>query len=545
MTCHVQQASNDLLATLSSLLSTFQSNLVDVSGQLNQLQSASTAIDTRLARRQALATPLASLVDAIAIPPDLIHVIRNTTPSAAWIPVIETLDAKILAVRSRGKVKAAHQVGMVVEGLKAHAVVSIRAFLLALIRPLRATVETNIQSVQFDSLLKYTTLFTFLSRHAPRAAEEVQRAYVVSARAYYETTFRRYTRSLATIKARTSKNASSTDAEHESSNTSAIVQRLEYAHIDSTGGPVMLGHQSEDKSFCPPVEAIFRSILLVVLDNASAEFTFIVKFFGPSVDAPTNAQRAATAVSTPNPRDKQLGFLDRTHSMTSIHSTGADSTAPPASSTGKTDYAVDTFAAEGAPPSSTTAQGSSFPTNSTLRQLEPIFTSTMSSALEYVQDLITTSLLDSFASVMTASSSLTSSMSSVPPPLQPTLALLTMIRTTDHAMTEAGQRGCTPIEPFLHVVLQSIWPIFQKNLDAHVESVKRLADQAEAAAGRGPTSSFASGRALVAGMASMLASGGGKLSDETVRRTCRRYAELVLFIVVLSPDEDELMVWNS
>ena len=49
-------------------------------------------------------------------------------------------------------------------------------------------------------LLKYRPLFQFLHRHAPKVAEEVQRAYVVSARAYYETCFRRYARSLGLVK---------------------------------------------------------------------------------------------------------------------------------------------------------------------------------------------------------------------------------------------------------------------------------------------------------------------------------------------------------
>lgn len=80
------------------------------------------------------------------------------------------------------------------------AIVSIRLFLLSLIRPIRASVRTNIQVVQSTTLLKYRSLFRFLRRQAPKAADEVQRAYVVSARAYYETCFRRYARSLGVIR---------------------------------------------------------------------------------------------------------------------------------------------------------------------------------------------------------------------------------------------------------------------------------------------------------------------------------------------------------
>lgn len=40
----------------------------------------------------------------------------------------------------------------------------------------------------------------FLQRQAPKVAAEIQRAYVVNARSYYETSFRRYVRALSTIK---------------------------------------------------------------------------------------------------------------------------------------------------------------------------------------------------------------------------------------------------------------------------------------------------------------------------------------------------------
>ena len=41
----------------------------------------------------------------------------------------------------------------------------------------------------------------FLQHHALDVAQEVQRSYVGAARVYYETGFRRYTRSLGVLKA--------------------------------------------------------------------------------------------------------------------------------------------------------------------------------------------------------------------------------------------------------------------------------------------------------------------------------------------------------
>jgi hypothetical protein len=63
--------------------------------------------------------PLQSLINSLVIPPDLIYLIRDTAPSEKWIPAVAQLEEKIWAVRSQGRVRASHEVGMVVEGLKA------------------------------------------------------------------------------------------------------------------------------------------------------------------------------------------------------------------------------------------------------------------------------------------------------------------------------------------------------------------------------------------------------------------------------------------
>ena len=78
----------------------------------------------------------------------------------------------------------------------------LRAFFLALFQPIRTSVTTNMQVVQTSILLKYRSLFGFLQRQAANIAQEVQSAYVTATRTYYETGFRRYSRSLGWIKVR-------------------------------------------------------------------------------------------------------------------------------------------------------------------------------------------------------------------------------------------------------------------------------------------------------------------------------------------------------
>ena len=59
---------------------------------------------------------------------------------------------------------------------------------------------TNMQVLQTSILLKYKSLYEFLQNHAEDVAKEVERSYIIAARVYYETGFRRYIRSLGWIK---------------------------------------------------------------------------------------------------------------------------------------------------------------------------------------------------------------------------------------------------------------------------------------------------------------------------------------------------------
>jgi hypothetical protein len=76
----------------------------------------------------------------------------------------------------------------------------IRIFFVAILKPIRSSMTTNMQVIQTSVLLKYRPLYTFLQRRAPNVALEFQKSYIAAARVYYETGFRRYTRSLSWIK---------------------------------------------------------------------------------------------------------------------------------------------------------------------------------------------------------------------------------------------------------------------------------------------------------------------------------------------------------
>jgi hypothetical protein len=63
-------------------------------------------------------------------------------------------------------------------------------------------------------------------------------------------------------------------------------------------------------------------------------------------------------------------------------------------------------------------------------------------------------------------------------PAPPLIPLLTMIRLNENVYLEAERRSCGPLETFLLGQRLAMWPLFQKDMGAQVDSLKKLADNA-------------------------------------------------------------------
>ena len=208
-----------------------------------------------------------------------------------------------------------------------------------------------------------------------------------------------------------------------------------------------------------PLEALLRSLSLVLLDNASAEFTFIVRFFArpqASPDRPT-ASRQQSRASAVDARSE----------------VGSRAGRPPVP--GPTDD---------------------------LKDAERIWHEIFDSAMEYINTFFETHIVTS------------------PPPAIP---LLTMIRLNDRLLGICDSRGTIPLEAFLQRQKLAMWPIFRKEMDAHVDGLKKLADVAE-------------------GKGSLFGSKGVK--DGAVRQAATKYASLFSSVCALSEEADEAMVFS-
>ncbi|KAG8912034.1 hypothetical protein FRC01_005334, partial [Tulasnella sp. 417] len=269
--------------------------------QISDLQGRSKEFEARLQGRKRIERPLSQLLSDLSISPDLVTTILDTPVSESWIPVIEEFQQKLQSIKVRSRVKAARDLTELVEGLRIAAATKIRAFFQAAMQPIRTSISTNMHVLQSSVFLKYAPLYAFLQRHAKSVAQELQRAYIGCAKLYYETGFRRYTRSLGYIKARTiEKPVLIGNVTNETGIPGPFVdtERLVFAKLEGSG--TTLAYMADDKVHKEPMESLFRSMLVVLLDNACAEYLFIVKFFREPADLPV-------VPPSPMPRSPQPG----------------------------------------------------------------------------------------------------------------------------------------------------------------------------------------------------------------------------------------------
>ncbi|KIM90943.1 hypothetical protein PILCRDRAFT_811444 [Piloderma croceum F 1598] len=475
------QTSVNLLDSLESFLSTFQKDLSAVSGQISELQDRSKDIDNRLRGRRRIEKPLSSLLSDVTIPPALATLILDTDVSEPWISAIGDFEQRLDTLRVRSRVKAARDLGEVAEGLRIVTATKLRAFFLALLEPIRTSVTTNMQVLQTSIILKYKPLFVFLQRQAANVAQEVQSAYMGVARTYYETGFRRYSRSLGWIKARATEKVENivSGAGENDKDFVFDLDRLAYGKIDGPG--VTLAFQADDKAHKEPIEALFRSLFLVLMDNVTAEYSFVTSFF--SREAPTlslSSKEYNDLMLSPTATVKG-GFDERSTIKSEI---GGHMPRARSDSIAKSVY---------------TPQGANVKMERA--PLDAIWKQIMDPVLEYCQTFVKSAL----------------------DPIPPVVALLTMIRLTEDVIAEVQKRGCPPMESYIFGIRLQMWPVFQKAITEHVEALKKLAE--------GTGSSYFS-RSVAT-------------TDAFVSSICNRYIVLFNSFVALTDQEDETMIFSN
>ncbi|PWZ00705.1 hypothetical protein BCV70DRAFT_199972 [Testicularia cyperi] len=385
--------SKQLLGSLESFLSTFQTDLSALSTHIEALQTTSQGIDARLDSRRHVEADLATFLSSIALSPRIVDLFFETEPETRpdlWNKAVKQLE-KVLEATSPGAAaagtdaqgpdditssQAVQEVRQVAESSKHVVSAKLRNFLIAPHAAIKASVTTNVQVLQTSVLLKHhRPLYGFLARQNPRVAIDVQRSYVGAARLYFETAFRRYARSLGLARKRWAEpsgtgsivdprsssygaagsgavptsmaglqasmssitkgaglgflsggGAASSGPGTGPATPSAISRvtsqdggsaaglsdneamnsafsdpwifhpaRIQYSKLE--GPATVLGYMADDPAFKACPENLFRSLSLVLLDNACSEYTFLVRFF-ENAAAPAEAEEDGATGTT-------------------------------------------------------------------------------------------------------------------------------------------------------------------------------------------------------------------------------------------------------
>ncbi|KAM0793560.1 hypothetical protein ACM66B_000996 [Microbotryomycetes sp. NB124-2] len=554
------EASASLLTDLAAFLATFQSDLSNVSTHISDLQGRSKTIEGRLDARRAVERTLHPFLESITISPSLINTIMDTDVDEAWITAVPELDAKLGAIRSGPRVEGRRNLDNVAEALRLRATSRILSFLVNQLKPFTLSVSPSLQQLHAQ-LLPYKPLFDFLRRHSTRQAHDVQKAYSNTVRWYYETAFRRYVRLLEKIRiggvgggeviglvnqgvdsslALLSKQRSPAvgTSETGASRYSAPAQTaLEHAHMN--GKPVINATTSFARDNRPAPEVLFRSLALVLADNARAEYSFVNAFFGShsALDVPGTPSH----LSTLSERDSSswtlggAGAVRRTQDgggggharMTSGDQTDLLSPRHPAESESGRTSVTGSVRPD--------ANGVSVQRNrSSQTAVDSVWKSVMEPAQEYASNFAT-ALLESttpspnpisLLSMIRLNEAILSVLVSptanalTPRPDQPTLS--------QQPSQSSSEGACPPMENFLVALRMQLYPSFAKSMNVQVDSLRKI---------NGSTASSSSGLFAVGGK--------GSVKDSVVQVIVKRYAEMFDVFIRLSEVGDEDMVFSG
>lgn len=115
-----------------------------------------------------------------------------------------------------------------------------------------------------------------------------------------------------------------------------------------------------------------------------------------------------------------------------------------------------------------------------------------------------------------------------------------MIRLTEDIMAELQKRNCGPLENFVFSIRLQMWPVFQKAMGEHIESVKRLAEGTSASLFRRgtPTTDL-----IVANVGCYVLQSAPMLMS--VAQVCKRYIVFFNSFIALTDQAEETMIFSK
>jgi aromatic ring-cleaving dioxygenase len=176
-TLHKQiQEFDRVLAGMQDVLSGFQNQLGNISGEINSLQEQSVKMNQKLKNRKIAKGQLGEFIEAVVLPPDFIKSIYTMdVTNEGYGNLLNMLSKKRIQLSKLVQSKASAEAAPNLNELTLEAVAKVYKFLQDLIVELQ-TPKTNIQIKQ-SYLRKYRPLMQFLDEQDPKTALEIRNNY--------------------------------------------------------------------------------------------------------------------------------------------------------------------------------------------------------------------------------------------------------------------------------------------------------------------------------------------------------------------------------
>lgn len=289
---------DDVSRSVEMYLNDFSNELGAVSAEIETLQTRSTQLNAMLENRRNVERLLGPAVEEISISPKAVRTIADGPMDENWVRALNEIDARTAGIEAKASsssgFKAIEDVRPLLVNLKDRAIERIRDYLVSQIRAIRSP-NINVQIIQQQRLVKFKDLFSYLFKAHPKLAGEISQAYINTMRWYYTSNFTRYVQALDKVKVYPSDRNEVLGGDSHGSRGSSILQsgRAGSAAHD----PFSLGRRidvlrngnqqalssylaEEDHSY-HGIETPFRNFNVALVDNISAEYSFLSEFFPP------------------------------------------------------------------------------------------------------------------------------------------------------------------------------------------------------------------------------------------------------------------------
>lgn len=297
------RACDEVLSSVEINLTEFRDDLAKLSSEIETIQARSMILSVRLANRKNAEQKLGPVVEDISISPAVIEKIVDGTIDDGWMKALANVEKKSKILETKFKnheqIKSLENFKLLLENLTDKAIERIRDFLVSQIKVLRSP-NINAQIIQQQQFIRYKEMYNFLHKYYPQLAEEICQAYMNTMRWYFLNQFTRYERALSKIRihlidkydvlgqddgTRKSFTASTPKASGPLHDGTNIGRRVDL--LKTSNQTALSSFLAEEDQTVHYIEYPFRNFNLALVDNASAEYSFLTMFFNPALSLAT------------------------------------------------------------------------------------------------------------------------------------------------------------------------------------------------------------------------------------------------------------------